>query len=508
VQPSERPEGEGVRVVVLWQRLSGYAHASFAALRDLGVDVRVVHRANDAEAPFDPVAVTDRLTATSWRGAPDARLVESVLADADPHAVLMTSWHPRAYRKAVRRLRGRTLRVLCMDNQWWGTPKQRLGVITSPILIRPTFDAAFVAGDRGVEFARRFGFTNERILQGLYSCDQDRFAAVAHARGDAVADPAFLFVGRLAATKGIDVLAEAYRRYRDMVDDPWPLRVSGTGGGAGTLQGLAGVEMLGFVQPDDLPDVMARSGCLVLPSRFEPWGVVVHEAAAAGLPVICTSVCGAASRLVLDGYNGRVIEPGDPGALARALARISTSSAAERRDMGAASRALADQFTSDRWAKLLLARIRELRALTGLDPGGPGDASRGGRPRGRVRVLRPDRRSAMTSGHDPARAAHEPVRVCVLWTRLSGYLSASLHALVDQGAELLVVHEAAAPSAPFDDVALSTGFRSLSWTGAPDLQTVGELVGAFAPDVVLVNSWHIGAYRRVARRLRGRRCAS
>jgi hypothetical protein len=114
----------------------------------------------------------------------------------------------------------------------------------------------------------------------------------------------------------------------------------------------------------------------------------------------------------------------------------------------------------------------------------------------------------MTSGHDPARAAHEPVRVCVLWTRLSGYLSASLHALVDQGAELLVVHEAAAPSAPFDDVALSTGFRSLSWTGAPDLQTVGELVGAFAPDVVLVNSWHIGAYRRVARRLRGRRCAS
>ena len=70
------------------------------------------------------------------------------------------------------------------------------------------------------------------------------------------------------------------------------------------LVGVHGVEMLGFVQPDDLPAVLERAGCLVLPSRFEPWGVVVHEAAAAGLPIVCTPVCGAATRLVLDGYNG------------------------------------------------------------------------------------------------------------------------------------------------------------------------------------------------------------
>ena len=49
---------------------------------------------------------------------------------------------------------------------------------------------------------------------------------------------------------------------------------------------------------------------------------MIHEATAAGLPVVCTSVCGAASRLVLDGYNGVVVSPGDAGALARALARI------------------------------------------------------------------------------------------------------------------------------------------------------------------------------------------
>jgi glycosyltransferase involved in cell wall biosynthesis len=372
----DRMHGEGTRIVVLWQRLSGYAHASFAALCDLGVDVRVVHRVPDAEAPFDAAAITGRLATTPWQGAPTALVVESVLDEADPHAVLMTSWHPTAYRRALRRRRGRTLRILCMDNQWWGTPKQWLGLATSRLLIRPTFDAAFVGADRGVEFARRFGFRNERIIRGLYTCDHGRFAAVARARGDAAPDPSFLFVGRLVTTKGVDVLAEAYDRYRKMVDDPWPLRVSGTGDRERELAGLPGVEMLGFVQPDALPDVVGRAGCLVLPSRFEPWGVVVHEAAAAGLPVVCTSVCGSASRLVLDGYNGRVVEPGDPRALARVLVRISTSSDPERRAMGAASSILAAQFTPDRWARLLLDRVRELRALTGLAPEG-GSAKRG-----------------------------------------------------------------------------------------------------------------------------------
>jgi glycosyltransferase involved in cell wall biosynthesis len=380
VQPSERRRGEGVRIAILWQRLSGYAHASFAALSDLGVDVRVVHRANDAAAPFDLATVTERLTTTSWRGAPDARLVEPVLADVDPHAVLMTSWHPPAYRNAVRRRRGRTLRVLCMDNQWWGTPKQRLGVITSPILIRPTFDAAFVASDRGVEFARRLGFTNERVLRGLYTCDHDRFAAVAEARGGAAPAPAFVFVGRLVPSKGVDVLAEGYRRYRRMVVDPWPLLVSGVGESAAVLAGVDGVDMLGFVQPDEVSELLQRAGCLVLPSRFEPWGVVVHEATAAGLAVVCTSVCGAASRLVLDGYNGTVVEPGDPDALARALARISTASDADRQAMALASRSLATQFTPQRWATQLLDRIGELRELLGLAGGPAGTAPRAAPP--------------------------------------------------------------------------------------------------------------------------------
>jgi len=359
------------RVAILWQGLSGYSHAAFSALEETGADVLVYHSAGADDAPFDPDAVTRGLRTHPWHGEPDEEQLEAALSAFDPHALLVSSWHIAAYRRVARRRRGRTLRVLCMDNQWWATPKQLLGVASAPVLIRPTYDAAFVPGERSADFARRLGFADERIIRGIYSCDHDRFASVAAARGDEAPTPAFVFVGRLVREKGIDVLAEGYRRYRQSVSDPWPLVVGGVGPEGGLLEGVPGVEMLGFVQPDQLPALLGRSGCLVLPSRFEPWGVVVHEATAAGLPVVCTSVCGAASRLVLDGYNGVIVPPGDAGALARGLARVSDADIDARRAMSVASRSLALQLTPGRWASHLVTRVAELRDLLGLPAAGP-----------------------------------------------------------------------------------------------------------------------------------------
>ena len=359
--------GEGpVRVAILWQGLSGYSHAAFSALSARGADVLVFHSAEGAHAPFDPHAITHGLRTHAWHGQPDPADVESALTAFDPQVLLVSSWHISAYRRAARRRRGQLLRVLCMDNQWWATPKQMLGVGTSPLLVRPAYDAAFVPGERSADFARRLGFPDERIIRGIYSCDHPRFDAVAAARGDSAPEPAFAFVGRLVGEKGIDVLAEGYRRYRQLSTEPWPLLVGGVGPESARLADVPGVDMLGFVQPDELPGLLARAGCLVLPSRFEPWGVVVHEATAAGLPVVCTSVCGAASRLVLDGYNGAVVSPGDAEALARALLRMSEADAGTRRAMSQASRSLARQFTPERWAAHLLGRALELRGLLGL----------------------------------------------------------------------------------------------------------------------------------------------
>lgn len=352
-----------MRVAILWKQLSGYASASFAALQHQGADLLLVHRAATGDAPFDDGALALECAGHAWSDAPDEAKLRAELDRFAPEVLLVISWDVGAYRRISRAMAGRMLRVLCMDNSWLGTPKQWAGRLASPAVIRPCYDVAFLPGERQAAFARRLGFGDDEILWGLYTCDHPTFDAIADGR-DGAPPPGFLFVGRLVESKGADVLAAAYRAYRQATEDPWPLLVSGTGPMAGVFAGIGGVEMLGFVQPSDLPAVFARAGCLVTPSRFEPWGVVIHEAASAGLPVVCSTACGASTRLVLDGYNGAVVPSGSPERLAEAMARVAT--APDLALMGRRSRELAAQFTPQRWAAYLLDRVAALRPRYGL----------------------------------------------------------------------------------------------------------------------------------------------
>ena len=123
--------------------------------------------------------------------------------------LIVNSWHIPTYMKAARKWRGRALRVVVMDHQWINSPKQWLGRLTRQLFIQPAFDAAFMPGDEQAVFARHLGFKQHEIIVGLYTCDDPFFTGPQDPPQDS-----FLFTGRLVATKGVDVLAEAYRRYR------------------------------------------------------------------------------------------------------------------------------------------------------------------------------------------------------------------------------------------------------------------------------------------------------
>ena len=118
------------------------------------------------------------------------------------------------------------------------------------------------------------------------------------------------------------------------------------------------MEYLGFVQPTDLPKVFAAADCFILPSRWENWGVVIHEAAAASLPIICTTACGASVHMVWDGYNGWLVEKDKPSMIAAAMLSIGALSPEEYRRMAEASRSLAKQLTPKRWVSYFLHKSR------------------------------------------------------------------------------------------------------------------------------------------------------
>ncbi len=156
----------------------------------------------------------------------------------------------------------------------------------------------------------------------------------------------FLYVGRLAPEKGVDVLMRAFAGING------ELVIAGTGPEEGRLRGLAPPQtrFLGHIDRDELPAWYAAADALVLPSLSEPWGMPLNEAAAAGLPLVASDAVGAARELVEDGRNGFVVPAGDVAALHDALGRL-TGDEELRRAAGARSRELAAQFTPEAWAE-------------------------------------------------------------------------------------------------------------------------------------------------------------
>jgi glycosyltransferase involved in cell wall biosynthesis len=237
--------------------------------------------------------------------------------------------------------------LLGMDTPWRGTFVQRLARYRLAHFIRD-IDLVITAGERSAEYARRIGVDSTRLRSGYYGFDYCSFATTGATRR-ASWPRQFLYAGRYVPVKDLRTLVRAYRLYRDSVDDPWGLTCRGTGPDAALLAGVAGIVDGGFAQPTQLPDIFADHGAFVLPSRFEPWGVVLAEAAASGLPIVCSTACGAAAELVRPYYNGVVVPPEDPDRLARAFRWIHDHEL-ELPSIGRRGQALADAFSADAWA--------------------------------------------------------------------------------------------------------------------------------------------------------------
>lgn len=350
-----------MRIAVLWTCLSGYLNACMKELASReGVELFVSHQAPMQQAPFsdDQFAwIPNRL---ALRSADDYAPLNARVGAFDPDIMVICGWHVPAYRRMSRELAKRCWRVMAIDNCWMATPKQRLGVLISPWYVRTLADAVWLPGERQVEFARRLGFDQRAILRGLYSCDQPTIEKVHLSRlCDGRAVPrSFLFLGRFVSEKGVDQLVKAYQSYREASIDPWPLVCCGAGPLGTRLEGKPGIRTEGFVQPDGLCDILASSGCLVLPSTFEPWAVAVHEAASAGLLILASENVGASVHLVQDNFNGYIFDSRDPRGLAALLSYVSNLSDVRLDAMSRASHLLSKQFSPARWADTLLYRFR------------------------------------------------------------------------------------------------------------------------------------------------------
>ena len=280
----------------------------------------------------------------------------AALAESRPAAVVVSGWSTFSSQAAVLWCRGRRVPYVLLVESNDRDPRPTWRRVVKRLVVPPVVKrAAWVltvgtlARDsvlaRGAQPERTGRFANTidvPAFVGLSDRLAERRPQLRAALGAAADDVVVLSVARLAPEKGLDTLVRAAAE----ANEPRLLLVVAGGGPEhDRLAGLAtdlGVRLtlLGDVQPASrLVELYAAADLFALLSTHEPWGVVVNEAAACGLPLLLSDRVGAAYDLVEDGGNGYLVRAGDISGAALALGRLAVDADA-RRSFGARSREL------------------------------------------------------------------------------------------------------------------------------------------------------------------------
>lgn len=333
------------RIVFLYTELAEYIKVCMDRLAESGVEVHVFAYPVNPEAPFQFDFESSECTYYQRNDFSVAELEEKVRA-IQPQAIVCSGWVDKGYLAVCRKMKKHCRTVVALDTQIEEGIKAKLSYNRAKLAYKSIFSNAWVPGGPQVEFARKLGFPTDRIFTGFYTADIAKWGKIGAELPLNPFPKRFVFVGRYVNFKGINELWEAFS---NLSISGWELYCAGQGILFPKRKEYRGIHHLGFVQPSDLDTFVATGGVFVLPSHKEPWGVVLHEFAAAGYPLICSSKVGAASAFLIEGENGYLFNPGSAEELGKVLSRITDLPDRKLIEMGERSKDLASRISIDSW---------------------------------------------------------------------------------------------------------------------------------------------------------------
>jgi len=221
-----------------------------------------------------------------------------------------------------------------------------------------------VPGISSRRYVASFGIPDEEVVTAPDAVDTAFFSRLAdQARAGRerlqelkLPEAYFLYVGRLVREKGIFDLLTAYEKMSPQARKQFSLLYVGDGADRAQLLQRAvsiqpgNVHWAGFVHREQLPAYYALAHAFVLPTWSDPWGLVVNEAMACGLPIVVTDAAGCAADLVSNMWNGYVIPPRDVAQLSSVLQAFAADPSLSR-TMGQRSRERIVQFSPEHCAE-------------------------------------------------------------------------------------------------------------------------------------------------------------
>ena len=222
------------------------------------------------------------------------------------------------------------------------------------------FDGYFNFGTASENYLLSLGISKEKMLVKRNCVDnkvlkeiylkQIPFRNVQQKRLN-LAPKNFIFVGRLIEYKNLVRFLEAFGLAQKKSVHNWGVIILGDGELKTDLQEAVSnknIQNISFqkgVSWQQVPEYLALSDVLVLPSYSEPWGLVVNEAMACGLPVLVSEKCGCAIDLVKNGENGYTFQPKNLEEFSEKLLLFMEKKEEELKKMGTISEKIIEEYS-------------------------------------------------------------------------------------------------------------------------------------------------------------------
>lgn len=379
------------RAVVIWIDWYAYHVARFRGLlsapelagHTVGIELVGgvgVHAGLKFRQPLpSDLPIETLLPDANWQSANKwglARALWAKLNTLQPKAVLVPGYYtlPAIAAALWARVHRRTS-ILMTESASYDHVRNAAKERAKGLLLRCLFDWAVAGGKDHVSYLHDLGFPRNRIAHFYDVVDNRMYRdGVSRLRAETpdiatLPKHSFLFVGRLSPEKNVQGLLQAWTAYRAN-GGTWSLVLAGDGPERATIERLAetsgfgaDVSITGLKSSEELLPYFASASCFVLPSTREPWGLVVNEAMASGLPVLVSNRCGCARDLVTPGSNGFVFDPYVPDALSVFLQQMEHMPDEARAAMGLNSQLAIAAYSPEAFgrevARIVLAGLGE-----------------------------------------------------------------------------------------------------------------------------------------------------
>jgi len=346
--------GKTKKILFLYTELAAYFLACIDHLEsNYDVEVHIVRWKVNEEAPFN-FNFSNRVSIYNREDYSLSQL-KKLVNEIDPGIIYCSGWMDKDYVRICRKYKSSIPVIVGIDNKWRGDLKQKIAKFLSPLTVGRAFNHAWVAGDSQKKFALNLGFKETTILTGFYSADTSRFYDFFDDTFDVKRKKIphrFIYVGRYYDFKGVEELWQAFEEVNKDEEDKWELWCFGVGDIKPVTS--ESIKHFGFVQPEDLKPYILETSVFVLPSRTEPWGVVVHEFAASGYSMILSDEVGSASQFLKEGKNGYTFRAGNKEELKKRMKTIMSHTDKELISMGELSYELSKQNSPEIWSSKLM----------------------------------------------------------------------------------------------------------------------------------------------------------